>query len=65
MALAAILGACSVTQQVTVHDDHLEVTGHGAPRLNVLLSEVGLAEPEKISGVGGSTRLKSEWRLAA
>lgn len=39
---------------VTVHPDHLEVTVHGAPRLNVLLSEVGLGESQ-ISGVGGGT----------
>lgn len=44
-----------LVQEVTVHGDHLEVSVHGAPRLNVLLSEVGLAEPEKISGVGGGT----------
>lgn len=39
---------------VAVHPDHLEVTVHGAPRLNVLLSEVGLGESQ-ISGVGGGT----------
>ncbi|MEN0072112.1 MAG: hypothetical protein AAGC63_14115, partial [Propionicimonas sp.] len=44
-----------LVHEVSVHDDHLEVAVHGAPRLNVLLSEVGLAEPEKIGGVGGGT----------
>jgi len=39
---------------VTVLPDHLEVTVHGAPRLNVLLEEVGLVESQ-ISGVGGGT----------
>lgn len=39
---------------VTVLPDHLEVTVHGAPRLNVLLSEVGLKD-SKNSGVGGGT----------
>ena len=49
-----------LVQEVSVHDDHLEVVVHGAPRLNVLLSEVGLAaEPERISGVGGATRTPS------
>ena len=45
---------------VYVYPDHLRVVACGAPRLNVLLSEVGLAaEPEKISGVGGATRTPS------
>ena len=39
---------------VTVLPDHLEVTVHGAPRINVLLSEVGLKD-SKNSGVGGGT----------
>lgn len=41
-------------QSVTVLPDHLEVTIAGAPRLNVLLSEVGLKESVN-SGVGGGT----------
>ncbi len=32
-------------QSVDVHEDHLEVTVHGAPKLNVLLEEVGLGKP--------------------
>ncbi len=39
---------------VTVLPDHLEVTVAGAPRLNVLFSEVGLKESQK-NGVGGGT----------
>ena len=41
-------------ESVTVFPDHLEVKLHGAPALNVLLSEVGLKVPE-IVGVGGGT----------
>lgn len=41
-------------ESVTVHPDHLEVTVHGAPRLNVLLEEVGLGVSQS-SGVGGGT----------
>lgn len=32
-------------QDVTVLPDHLEVTVHGAPALNVTLAEVGLGKP--------------------
>lgn len=39
---------------VTIFPDHLEVTVHGVPRLNVLLSEVGLAQSQN-AGVGGGT----------
>lgn len=41
----------------TVLPDHLDVTVAGAPRLNVLLEEVGLkpAKQSRISGVGGGT----------
>ena len=44
-------------ESVTVLPDHLEVTVAGAPRLNVLLEEVGLrkAPDSQISGVGGGT----------
>lgn len=41
-----------LVDHVAVFPDHLEVAVHGAPRLNVLLSEVGLAESQN-SGVGG------------
>jgi hypothetical protein len=40
---------------VTVFSDHLEVTVHGAPTINVLLSEVGLADQSGIARVGGGT----------
>lgn len=43
-----------LVEWVTVFRDHLEVTVAGAPRLNVLFSEVGLKESEKV-GVGGGT----------
>ncbi len=39
---------------VAVHPDHLEVAIHGAPRLDVQFSEVGLKHSQ-ISGVGGGT----------
>jgi hypothetical protein len=39
---------------VAIFPDHLEVTVHGAPRLNVLLSEVGLGVSQN-AGVGGGT----------
>jgi hypothetical protein len=32
--------------RVEVHEDHLEVVVHGAPRLNVTLGELGLAGPD-------------------
>jgi hypothetical protein len=38
--------------RIIVFPDHLEVVVHGAPRLNVLLSEVGLAESQN-TRVGG------------
>jgi site-specific DNA recombinase len=41
-------------EAVTVYPDHLEVTVHGATKLNVLLSEVGLMEQSGIAGVGGA-----------
>ena len=41
-----------LVEHVAVFPDHLEVTVHGAPRLNVLLSEVGLVESQN-SRVGG------------
>ncbi len=44
-------------ESVTVLPDHLDATIAGAPRLNVLLEEVGLkkAPHSQISGVGGGT----------
>ena len=42
-----------LVEQVAMLPDHLEVQIAGAPRLNVLLSEVGLKEPVSPSGVGG------------
>ncbi len=45
-----------LVQQVAVYPDHLEVTVHGAPRLNVTLAEVGLSgEESHNSRVGGGT----------
>jgi hypothetical protein len=45
-------------ESVMVLPDHLEVTVAGAPRLNVLLEEVGLKAPKQsqIGGVGGPIR---------
>ncbi|HWB67060.1 MAG TPA: hypothetical protein VG708_09560 [Mycobacteriales bacterium] len=40
-----------LVEEVALHPDHLEVTVAGAPRLNVLLEEVGVQS----SGVGGGT----------
>jgi hypothetical protein len=42
-------------EAVTVFPDHLEVAVHGAPTINVLLSEVGLADQSGIARVGGGT----------
>ncbi|MBI4259162.1 MAG: recombinase family protein [Actinobacteria bacterium] len=44
-----------LVEEVAILPDHLEVQIAGAPRLNVLLSEVGLREKVSNSGVGGST----------
>ena len=43
-----------LVDRVAVHPDHLEVAISGAPRINVLLSEVGLKDSEN-SRVGGGT----------
>lgn len=43
-----------LVDHVAVFPDHLEVVVHGVPRLNVLLSEVGLAESQN-NRVGGGT----------
>lgn len=43
-----------LVDRVAVYPDHLEVTVHGVPTLNVLLSEVGLRESEN-ARVGGGT----------
>lgn len=43
-----------LVEKVTVCPDHLEVSIHGAPPLNVTFSEVGLSESQ-IVGVGGGT----------
>lgn len=40
-----------LVQHVAIFPDHLEVTVAGAPRLNVLLSEVGLKESRTVGGV--------------
>jgi hypothetical protein len=49
-----------LVQQVAVFPDHLEVTVHGAPQLNVTLAEVGLSSDEsQIACVGGGTRNKT------
>ncbi len=42
-------------EAVHIYPDHLTVKVHGAPELNVLLSEVGLKE-SATSGVGGTTQ---------
>ena len=41
--------------RIIVYPDHLEVVVHGVPKLNVLLSEVGLAESQN-ERVGGASR---------
>jgi len=40
--------------RIIVFPDHLEVVVHGVPKVNVLLSEVGLAESQN-ARVGGGT----------
>lgn len=40
--------------RIIVYPDHLEVVVHGVPKINVLLSEVGLAESQN-ARVGGGT----------
>ena len=40
--------------RIIVYPDHLEVVVHGVPKVNVLLSEVGLAESQN-ARVGGGT----------
>ena len=35
-----------LVEGVAIFPDHLEVTVHGVPKLNVLLSEVGLAQSQ-------------------
>lgn len=42
-------------EAVTVYPDHLEVAVHGAPKINVLLGEVGLVDQSVFAGVGGGT----------
>jgi site-specific DNA recombinase len=44
-----------LVESVAIFPDHLEVQVHGAPRLNVLLSEVGLVDKSGFAGVGGGT----------
>ena len=46
--------ADELIEDVSVHPDHLEVSIAGSPRMNVLLSEVGLKHSENV-GVGGGT----------
>jgi site-specific DNA recombinase len=46
-------------EAVTVFPDHLEVAVHGAPTINVLLSEVGLADQSGIARVGGASDTES------
>ena len=41
--------------RIIVYPDHLEVVVHGVPKMNVLLSEVGLAESQN-ARVGGASR---------
>jgi hypothetical protein len=45
-----------LVEEVAVLPDHLEVKIAGAPRLNVLLSEVGLKDVS-FGGVGGGVRM--------
>src|SRR5205823_14648834 len=45
-----------LVEAVFIFPDHLEVEVIGAPRLNVLLSEVGLTAGSQNVGVGGPTR---------
>src|SRR5215213_3271113 len=42
-------------EAVTVYPGHLEVAVHGVRPINVLLSEVGLADQSGFAGVGGGT----------
>ena len=42
-----------LVDEVTILPDHLEVQIAGAPRLNVLLGEVGLRDEVRSCGVGG------------
>jgi site-specific DNA recombinase len=44
----------NLIEWIKVFPDHLEVSVHGSPPINVLLSEVGLKVPENV-GVGGPT----------
>lgn len=44
-----------MVESIEMFPDHIEVKVAGAPRLNVLLKEVGLREPSSIGGVGGGT----------
>jgi hypothetical protein len=46
-------GLDEFVESITVLPNHLEVTIAGAPRLNVLLEEVGLKKSQ-ISGVGAA-----------
>ena len=46
-------------EAVYVFSDHLEVAVKGAPRINVLLAEVGLKDRMSIGGVGGAWRLRA------
>jgi hypothetical protein len=56
--------------RIIVYPDHLEVVVHGVPKINVLLSEVGLAESQN-TRVGGATHTLSTcapweaWLIAA
>ncbi len=44
-----------LVNEIAIFPDHLEVTVHGAPRLNMLLSELGLADQSENACVGGGT----------
>ena len=48
--------------RIIVYPDHLEVVVHGVPKINVLLSEVGLAESQN-KRVGGPASEFDDWRL--
>ena len=55
-----------LVEGVEVHQDHLEATVRGAPKLNVTLAEVGLERRgEDWSCRRGDARHLGHWRLAA
>jgi hypothetical protein len=51
-------------EAVDVHDDHLEVTVRGAPKLNVTLAEVGLGRQGEDWSCRRAEGAESHWRLA-